>query len=47
MYLIHIELAHIRICMDRNEIWVRDLYHSTALIEVAKSLALSNVIGHG
>ena len=24
-----------------------DLYHSTALVEVAKSLALLNVIGHG
>ena len=32
---------------DRNEIWARDLHHSTELVEVAKSLALSNVKGHG
>ena len=24
-----------------------DLYHSTALVELAKSLAPSNIIGHG
>ena len=27
--------------------WARDLYHSTAFVEAAKSLALSNVIEHG
>ena len=32
---------------DRNEIWPRDLYHSTALVEATKSLVLSNVKGHG
>ena len=49
LYLVHVQLAHIRIgiTLDRNKIWVRDLYHSTALIEAAKSLALLNVIGHG
>ena len=49
LHLVHVELAHIKIWItsDRNEIWARDLYHSTALVEAAKSLALSNVIGHG
>ena len=46
LYLIHVELAHIKIS-DRNEIWAWDLHHSTALVEVAKSLAPSNVKGHG
>ena len=46
LYLVHIELAQI-ITSDRNEVWVWDLYHSTALVEAAKSLALSNVIGYG
>ena len=32
---------------DRNEVWAWNLYHSTAFVEAAKSLALSNVIGHG
>ena len=32
--------------MDRNAIWSWDLYHSTALVEAAKSLVLSNVIEH-
>ena len=32
---------------DRNEIWARDLYHSTALVEAAKSLALSNITEYG
>ena len=27
--------------------YVRDLYHSTALVEVANSLVLSNIIGQG
>ena len=35
------------ITLDRNETWARDLYHSTVLVEAVKSLALSNVIGHG
>ena len=36
------------ITLDRSEIWVQDLYYySTALVEEAKSLAFSNVIGHG
>ena len=43
LYLIHIELTHGIITSDRNEIWVWDLYHSTALVEVVKSLAPSNV----
>ena len=46
MYLVHVELAHIRIS-DRSEIWAWDLYHSTVLFEAAKSLALSNIIGRG
>ena len=46
IYLIHVELAQ-KITLDRNEIWARDLYHSTALSEAAKSLALLNIIGHG
>ena len=41
--LIHIELAQV----DRNEVWAWNLYHLTVLVEAAKSLALSNVIGHG
>ena len=36
-----------QITSDQTEIWAGDLYHSTALVEVAKSLAPSNVIGHG
>ena len=49
VYSVHVELANIRISInsDRNEIWAWDLYHSTALVEAAKSLVLSNVIGHG
>ena len=35
------------ITLDRNEIWAQDLYHSTTLIEAAKSLVPSNVKGHG
>ena len=27
LYLVHIELAHIKITSNRNEIWARDLYH--------------------
>ena len=46
LYFVHVELAHIK-TLDRNEIWERDLYHSTALVEAAKRLALSNIIGHG
>ena len=48
-YLVHVELAHIKnsITLDWNEIWARNLHHCTALIKVAKSLAPSNVIGHG
>ena len=44
--LTHVEVAHIKILItsDRNEIWAK---HSTALVEVAKSLALSNLTGHG
>ena len=43
LYLIHVELAHTCvITLDRNEIWAQDLYHSTALVEAAKSLAPSN-----
>ena len=46
LYLIHVELAHIKITSDRNErAW--DLYHLTALVEAAKSLAPLDVIGHG
>ena len=37
----------IKITSDRTEIWAWDLYHSTALVEVAKSLTLSKVIGYG
>ena len=49
LYLVHVELAHIRIWItsDRNEVWSQDLYHSTALVKAAKSLAPSNVIRHG
>ena len=47
---IHFELAHYTmynyIILDRNEIWAQDLYHSTALIEEAKSSVLSNVHVH-
>ena len=39
-------MAHI-ITSDRNEIWARDLCHSTALVEAAKNLAPSNIKGHG
>ena len=37
MYLIHVELAHIKIGItsDRNEVWAQDVYYSTALIEAA------------
>ena len=47
LYLVHVELTHIKISSDKNEIWAWDLYHSTALIEVAKSSVPSNIIGHG
>ena len=47
LYLVHLELAHIRITSDRKEVWARDLHHSTAFVEAAKSLVVSNVIGHG
>ena len=29
------------------KVWAWNLYHSTALFEAAKSLAPSNIIGHG
>ena len=40
--------CHIKIwiTLDRNEIWVRDLHHSIALVEAAKSLVPSNIKGH-
>ena len=41
----HVELAHIRINNFGQEVWAWDLYYSTALVEAAKSLVLSNVIG--
>ena len=47
MYLIHVELAHTCIRITWNEIWAQDLYNSTALVEAAKSLASSNIKGHG
>ena len=51
LYLVHVELAYmyvrIWITSDRNEVWAQELYLSTALVEAAKSLVLSNVIGHG
>ena len=51
LYLVHIELAHtcmkIWITSNRNEIWAQDLYHSTAVVEAVKRVALLNVIGHG
>ena len=49
LYLGHVELAHIKnsITLDRNEIRAWDLHHCAALIEAVKSLALSNVKGHG
>ena len=49
LYLVHIELAHMKIwiILNRNEIWARDLYHSTAVVEAVKRVALLNVIGHG
>ena len=46
LYLAHTELAQV-ITSDRNKVWAQDLYHSIVLVEVAKSLAPSNVIGHG
>ena len=48
MFLVHVELTHdiIRIS-DRNVIWARDLYHSTALVEAVKSFVPSNVKGCG
>ena len=42
IYNVHVHV----ITLDRNKIWARDLYLSTALIEAAKSLAPSNVKGH-
>ena len=35
------------ITLGRNKIWAWDLYHSTALIEVVKSLTPLNVKGSG
>ena len=46
LYLVHVELAHIKIWIT-SKICAWDLYHSTALVEAAKTLVLSNVIGHG
>ena len=37
----------LKITSDRNEVWAWDLYHSTALVEAAKSLSPLNVIGYG
>ena len=37
----------VSITSDRKEIWAQDLYPFTALVEAAKSLAPSNLIGHG
>ena len=47
--LIHVKLPHIKnsITLDGNEIWAWDQHHCAALIKTAKSLAPSNVIGHG
>ena len=47
LYLIHAELAIYIKFSDRNEIWAQDLYHLSALVEVAKSLVFLNIIGHG
>ena len=48
---VHTVYVHVRIkigiTLDRNEIWAQGLYHSTALIEAAKSLAPFNVKAHG
>ena len=41
LYLVHLKLAHIR-TLDRNEIWAQDLYHSTALVEMAKKFSTLN-----
>ena len=52
LYLIHIELAHTYMYKNLNNFGQEqdmgtDLYHSTALIEVVKSLSPSNVKRHG
>ena len=44
LYLFHVLSWYIRIS-DRNEIWAWNLYHF--FVEVAKSLAPSNIKGHG
>ena len=44
LYLVHVNII-IKITSDRNKIWAWDLQHSTALIEVVKSLVPS-VKGH-
>ena len=45
IHLVHVELAHIWITSDRNEVWAWDLCHSTTLVEVAKNFVPLNVKG--